>query len=106
MKPLADRMRSMVFLATRHRVLVPAALEESLLSSAMSYKQKQFISDLERDATTLRSINDHFLQYSDALRLISYYETEKTKVGVTSRFIVDRDSTALGHPNEDHALLN
>lgn len=84
----------------------PSALDVRRFRAAVSHKQKRFISSIERNSDLLQSINDQFLQYSGTLRLLSYYETEKTRVGITSRFIVDRDSAALGSPNEDHTLLN
>lgn len=48
----------------------------------MSHKQKRFTSDLERDLDSLHSINDEFVQCANTLRLLSYYEAEKTSFGL------------------------
>ena len=106
MKPLAERMKGIIFLATPHQGADSATLLNNILRAILPYSQKPYLSDLERNSSALQSINSQFRLYSSDLQLFSFYETQKTKIGFRSRIIVNQDSATLGYPNEASALLN
>src|SRR5450432_3836607 len=95
----------MIFLATPHRGSDLAALLNNILGASL-HGQKPFVSDLKRDSLMISLINDEFRLYSTSLSLMSFYETTKTSLGLSSVLIVDKESATLGYPNEQSALLN
>jgi len=96
----------MVFLATPHRGADIAALLSNMLKASVLHGEKPFVADLERNSITISSINEEFRHYAHDLQLLSFYETLKTNLGVSSSLIVSQDSATLGYPNERSALLN
>lgn len=94
----------MVFLATPHRGADSATLLNNMLHATVTYGQKPF--DLERYSKGTQSINDEFRHFASELKLLSFYETTKTNIGVSSRLIVTQDSATLGYPNEESRFLN
>lgn len=105
MKPLADRIKGIIFLATPHRGSDSASLLRNILRAAIPYGPKPFLSDLTKNSRTLKPINFQFGLCSKDLKLISFYETEKTKIGFSSRLIVNKDSAILGYTNEKREPL-
>jgi len=104
-KPMADRIHSMVFLATPHRGADIASILSNMLKASVLYGEKPFVTDLERNSIAISSINEEFRHYAHNLQLFSFYETLKTSLGVTSSLIVNKDSAILGYSNERNALL-
>ncbi|TVY14338.1 Vegetative incompatibility protein HET-E-1 [Lachnellula arida] len=105
-KAMADRIHGMVFLATPHRGADIAALLGNMLKASVLHGEKPFVTDLERNSISISSINDEFRHYAHGLELLSFYETLKTNLGVTSSLIVSKESATLGYSNERSSLLN
>lgn len=72
----------------------------------VSYGQKTFVSDLERNSSLINSINDSFRHYAEDLQLWSFYETFPSQILLTSAFIVDKSSGTLGYAREHISPLN
>ena len=96
----------MIFLATPHRGSDSAGLLDSVLRASGVWKSPSYVSDLQRHSPSLQVISDEFKMYSDRLVIYSYYESAKTRVGLSRRYIVHRDSAALGYKNETVGFLN
>jgi hypothetical protein len=58
--------------------------------------------ELERNSSSISTINEAFRQYTKDLQLWSFYETLPTMIGI----IVDKHSATLGCEGERTALLN
>lgn len=86
----------MFFLATPHRGSESAKLLNNILRASAVLSPKQYISDIDKNSPVLTAINDEFRQCPDRLRLWSFYETIKTKVGMNTIMIVERDSATTG----------
>lgn len=86
----------MFFLATPHRGSETAKLLNNVLRASAVLSPKQYISDINKNSPVLTAINDEFKHCPDRLQLWSFYETIKTKMGVNSIMIVERDSATIG----------
>lgn len=94
---LSQRIQCMFFLATPHRGSDSARLLNNLLRASGWLNGRQYISDIARNSLSVQIINDEFRASADELRLWSFYETLKTKIGsISSVLIVDRDSAVIG----------
>ena len=103
-KDLASRFHSMYFLATPHR---GADLARTLVNIIkVTYKQKQYVNELEPSSGLLFRINDSFRHYSKGLQLWSFYETVQTNLIVSHAMVVDRASATMGYAHEHIAPLN
>lgn len=94
----------MYFLGTPHRGSQYAKVLNNILK--VSYGTKPFTSDLERNTSTVSSINESFRHVASELHLFSFYETLQTNLHLTSTIIVDKYSATLQWPNERIAYLN
>lgn len=103
---MADRVRAMVFLATPHRGADIAKTLSNVLKASLGHGEKPFVTDLKKNSVAITSINDEFRHYSEKLELLSFYETLKTNIGLSSTIIVSKDSAILGYHNERAVLLN
>lgn len=101
---LAQRVRTMFFLATPHRGADLAQLLSKILHVASI--TTPFVTDLHRNSLATQSINDEFPQHCQDLQLYSFYETLPTNYGVGKSIIVDKDLATLGYPNERTEYLN
>lgn len=72
----------------------------------VSYGQKPFVSDLERNSRLINSTNDSFRHYAEDLQLWSFYETFPSQIVLTSALIVDKSSATLGYAKEHISPLN
>lgn len=72
----------------------------------VSYGQKAFVSDLERNSSLINSVNDSFRHYAEDLQLWSFYETIPSLIVLTSAFIVDKSSGTLGYAREHISPLD
>ncbi|KAL9046305.1 MAG: hypothetical protein Q9214_000827 [Letrouitia sp. 1 TL-2023] len=101
---LTERFRALYFLATPHRGSDSARLLNNVLQ--ISYSSPAYVADLERGSGTIQSINDEFRNYSAEIELWSFYETQKLRIGVLSKLIVDPDSATLGYRGEKQIPIN
>lgn len=101
---LAERVHTILFLATPHRGADRAQLLSRILN--LTPGSRPFIADLHRNSIATQSINDEFPQYCQDLQLYSFYETLPTAYGVAKSLVVDKDLATLGYVNERTAYLN
>ena len=101
---LADRVQTILFLATPHRGADLAQLLSKILN--VSPGPRPFVADLHRNSIATQSINDEFPQYCQDLQLCSFYETLPIIYGVGKSLVVDKDLATLGFANERTAYLN
>jgi triacylglycerol esterase/lipase EstA (alpha/beta hydrolase family) len=101
---LAKRFHTIYFLATPHRGSNSAKRLNNFLQIAHS--SRAYVADLEQSSGAIQSINDEFRKYSADIDLWSFYETQKSGVGVFSTLIVDPDSAMLGYREERQIPMN
>ena len=101
---LARRVRAIHFLATPHRGADLAQLLSKVLN--VSPGARPFVKDLHRNSLATQSINEEFPQYSQDLRLYSFYETLPMAYGFGKSLVVEKDMAVLGYPNEHSTYLN
>ena len=101
---VAERIRTIIFLATPHRGADLAQLLSKVLN--LSAGARPFVSDLHRNSLATQSINDEFPQHCQELQLYSFYETLPTNYGIGKSLVVDKDLATLGYANERTAYLN
>lgn len=101
---LADRVHTILFLATPHRGADQAPWLSRILNLTPGYRP--FIADLDRNSIATQSINDEFPQYCQNLHLYSFYETLPTAYGVAKILVVNKDLATLGYDNERTEYLN
>ena len=82
-----------------------AQLLNIVLRASGLFKPLSYVADLQRNSPSLQVVSDEFKKHSDNLRLWSFYETHKMRLGLVRRFIVEKDSATLGYDNEDVQLL-
>lgn len=98
LKDLTRRIDTLYFLATPHRGSDLTKTLTNILK--VSYGQKAFVSDLERNSSQINSINDSFRHYAEDLQLWSFYETFPCQILLTSVMVVDKSSGTLGYARE------
>ncbi|KAL4970910.1 WD40 repeat-like protein [Aspergillus stella-maris] len=104
LRDLAGRIHTIFFLATPHR---GSDLAKTLLKILrVSLNQKPFVAELEKNSSTVASINDSFRHFSDDLQLWSFYETIPCNLFFSNALIVDKFSATLGYARERCSLLN
>lgn len=101
---LADRVSTIMFLATPHRGADLAQLLSKILQ--VSSGARPFVNDLHRNSLATQSINEEFPHYCQDLQLYSFYETLPTSYGIGKSLVVDKDLATLGYSNERTAYLN
>ncbi|KAK3947133.1 hypothetical protein QBC32DRAFT_98334 [Pseudoneurospora amorphoporcata] len=102
---LHNRIRSIFFLATPHRGSDYAAILNKILTISGVLSPRQYITDLTTGSTTIQLINAEFGKYAHEIPIFSFYEALKTSLGVSSVFIVEKDSAILGYKNERATYL-
>ncbi|KAI0616162.1 NACHT and WD domain-containing protein [Pyrenophora tritici-repentis] len=71
------------FLATPHRGTQSAATLNNILASLpIGPSSKSYAAELQLHSHTLHEINEQFRHHCQDLALMSYFETEKTSVGL------------------------
>lgn len=101
---LAARVKAILFLATPHRGADLAQLLTKVLN--VSPGARPFVKDLHRNSLATQAINEEFPQYSQDLRLYSFYETLPMTYGFGKSLVVEKDMAVLGYPNEQSTYLN
>src|SRR5271154_3567559 len=94
----------MYFLATPHRGSDMARALTNILK--VTYGPKLFVSEIERNSTSIAAINETFRHHAGNLQLWSFYETMPSTIMLFSTMVVDKDSATLGYEQERSALLN
>ena len=84
------------FLATPHRGSDYAGVLNNILSVSGIMSSRLYISDLTRGSMSIQDINNDFGKYARDLPIFTFYETQKTSLGVSSIQIVDKESAVLG----------
>ncbi|KAI9662479.1 MAG: hypothetical protein M1821_008646 [Bathelium mastoideum] len=101
---LAKRFHSFYFLATPHRGSDLARTLTNILR--VTFGQKPYVNDLERNSGTIAVINDTFRHYANDVNLWSFYETVPSNLKVLNAMVVDKSSATLGYNNEQIMPLN
>lgn len=57
---------------------------------------RHYISDITAGSVSIQVINDDFGKHAQGLPIFSFYETQKTSLGISSVLVVDRESAVLG----------
>ncbi|KAI9688304.1 MAG: hypothetical protein M1820_010273, partial [Bogoriella megaspora] len=101
---IAQRFHSFYFLATPHRGSDLTKTLTNILK--VTFGQKPYVNDLERNSSTIAMVNDTFRHYASDVKLWSFYETIPSDLKVTNVTIVDKSSATLGYSNERIVPLN
>lgn len=100
-KDLIPSISSIIFLGTPHRGSnLSKILNRVLQASVFNHSPKEYITELQRNSTTIQDINDQFRHIAGHLSIVSFYETKPTAIGPRKMMIVERDSATLGYAGE------
>ena len=98
---IAERVRTVIFLATPHKGAGLAQALSFLLNVAPG--TRPFVEDLVPGSLAIQSINDEFPQHCQNLQLVSFHETLPT---FGQSLVVDKKSATMGYSNERAECLN
>ena len=101
---LIERCHTIYFLATPHKGSDSAKLLNNILH--LAHSSRAYVADLSKGSGALQVINDEFRNYPEHIKLWSFYETQKLKVGLNSTLVVDPDSATLGYREENQIPVN
>ncbi|KAI0156467.1 hypothetical protein GGR57DRAFT_82780 [Xylariaceae sp. FL1272] len=90
---------SIVFLATPHRGSGLAEILNRFLQIS-TVSPKQYVTDLQKNSTRIRDINDQFRLHAPRMQIVSFFETMQTAVGPRKMIVVERESAILDYPDE------
>lgn len=90
---------AIIFLSTPHRGSNLAEVLNRVLTASFQ-SAKNFISDLNKNSSTLEEINEQFRHIAPRLSIWSFYEMLPTPVGPRRMMVLEKDSAILGYPNE------
>ena len=79
---LIKSVSSIIFFSTPHRGMDMAQTLNKILKATAGNSPKQFIADLVPGSQALRSLNDRFRHVAPNLKIVSFYETRQTAIGV------------------------
>jgi hypothetical protein len=97
---LVRSISGIIFLSTPHRGTDLANVMNRILSACFSLSPKQYIAELQSNSQSLLEINEQFRHLAPKTEIVSFFETRKTSVGMSSVLILERDSSTLGYPGE------
>ena len=103
-RPIAHRVRTIIFLATPHRGADLAQLLSKILS--LSSGPRPFVRDLHRNSLATQSINNEFPQYSQNLHLYSFYKTKPMAYSLGKSLVIEKDAAVLDYANKTATYLN
>ncbi|KAI9784880.1 MAG: hypothetical protein M1816_000575 [Peltula sp. TS41687] len=101
---LAARFHTVCFLATPHRGSDLTRTLANILK--VTYGHKAYVNELERNSSSIATINDAFRHYAKDLKLYSFYETVTTDLKLFNAMVVDKGSATLGYEHERIVPLN
>lgn len=81
------RVFGVIFLSTPHKGSEFAHTLNNILSASLVLSTKVYLSELETMSPTLQDINEQFRLVCKPLRLVSFYETEKTSIGGSKKLV-------------------
>lgn len=82
-KDIVQSISAVLFLATPHRGTNLAEVLNKILSAcAMVTSPKLYVDELNRNSKTLEDLNEQFKNIAPKLHLVSFYETQKTSIGI------------------------
>ncbi|KAG8158557.1 hypothetical protein KVR01_011679 [Diaporthe batatas] len=100
-KDIIQSISGIIFLGTPHRGSnLAQVLNRVLQASVFNHSAKEYITELQRNSSTLQDINDQFRNFAADLSIVSFFETRPTAVGPRKMMIVERDSATLGYVGE------
>ena len=76
--PLYKDIKAIVFLGTPHQGAELARILTAILS--VSFSSSHFVKQLVPDSDAIKSINNSFSHRANSLKLVTYYETENTRL--------------------------
>ncbi|KAI4926816.1 uncharacterized protein J4E92_005976 [Alternaria infectoria] len=105
---IVKAISAIIFLSTPHRGTNLANVLNRILQSTPVTNSKPFISELTRNSSTLQKLNEQFRHIAPKLKIVSFYETQPTSIGLKSArvMVLERDSSLLGYPGETSNPLN
>lgn len=78
---IAKCFYGIIFLGTPHRGADNAQMLQNILRVSLRGPPKAYVDDLMRNSAMLQAINEEFRHVQENLKLVSFYETLKTKIG-------------------------
>jgi hypothetical protein len=96
----------LIFLATPHRGAQIAQLLNRVLQSIITYSRKQFVADLIPSSAILDGQQESFRHIAKKFKLMSFYETKPTPIGVKSIRLLGKDTSVMGYPDEVSRALD
>jgi len=98
---LIKRVQAVLFLSTPHRGTNLALILNRILSvSFAGHSQKQYISDLNKNSSTLEDLNENFRNVASQLQIFSFYETLETNVSFKSLVSIPKRLDICNHADE------
>ena len=98
---IASKFYGIIFLGTPHRGAQSATMLNNILAALpLGPPPKAYLADLQVTSNTLHEINEQFRHHCQELAMVSYYETEKTSLGMKDVLIVGKESAVLQCPGE------
>jgi len=96
-----DNLCSIVFLATPHRGSDFSSILNRILSiSVFGHHPRPYVDELNRNSTSLETINEQFRNILRDLVVVSFFETQATAIGTAKVLVVEKDSATLGYGGE------
>lgn len=95
---LAKRFHTILFLATPHRGSDWAKVLNNILRAA--FTSRAYVAELDGSSKAIKSINDEFHKFSGEVCLWSFFETQKSRLGLFRTFVVECKSATLGYNEE------
>jgi hypothetical protein len=74
-------VKGIIFLGTPHRGASLANLLSTMLT--VTFSKRKFVDELKGESVTIQEINQAFLDRSVPLKLVSFYESTATRIGVS-----------------------
>ncbi|KAL8833638.1 MAG: hypothetical protein Q9170_004159 [Blastenia crenularia] len=104
---MVSSISAVVFLATPHRGSnLAEMLNRILAASIFNHSPKLYVSELKHGSQTIEALNDQFRHVAPRLKIMSFYETLPTSVGLKRMVVVEKDSATTGYPNEISKSMN
>jgi hypothetical protein len=71
-------MKAILFLGTPHRGADLAGILDLVLT--VSFSSRSFVKQINPNSDAIKSINEAFIYRANSLKLVSFFETENTRV--------------------------